>query len=205
MSSVSLLVVAVLAQPMSQQVEVHGGGSTFWYAQASTRWEQVRGDVVLRAQRSGRGEPPAQLMVTVLRADELWTVELSQRRPDEVLVDADVDGPGGRLHAAVALRAKARVTRDGQVLTETARMQAFALTTGFHADDDTFRMLPQPRSNDFELLVHLEDVPGEGPVDVGFDCPEIWLDGAPLLPHRGAVATSDRSASPPGDGEEPIG
>ncbi|HEY1417241.1 MAG TPA: hypothetical protein VGF41_05025, partial [Myxococcaceae bacterium] len=199
MSAVSILVIAVLAQPLVQRVEVHGGGSTFWYAGGGNRWEQVRGDVLLHAQRASDGTSVAQLTLTILHEEDLWTVELFQHRPDEMLLDSDVDGPGGSVHAAVAVRARVRVTRRGQVLTETAKMQAFALTTGFHADDGTFRMLPRPRRDDLELLVHLEDVPGEGSVDIGFEWPEIWLDGLPVRAERPAVAMPPGgSASQPG-------
>ena len=198
MSALSLLVIAVIAQPLQQRVEVHGGASTFWYASVGNRWDQVRGDVLLDARRSGEGVALARLMVSVLRGDELWTVELSQLRPDEMVLDADLEWPSGPVHAAVALRAKVRVTRSGEVLTETARLQAFALTTGLHADDGTFRMLPQPRSADLELLLHLEDVPGQGSVDIGFDRPEIWLDGAPVATERAVDATALDLAAPSG-------
>ena len=140
----------------------------------------MRGDVLLDARRSIEGAASARMMVSVLRGDELWTVELSQLRPDGMSVDADFKGPGGVVHAAVVLRANARVTRRGEVLTETATLRAAAFTTGFHADDGTFRALSQARSGDLELLVHLEALPGQGPIDIGFDRPEIWLDGVPV-------------------------
>lgn len=101
-SAVSFLVIAVLAQPLQHRVEVHGGASTFWYASVGNHWDQVRGDVLLDARRSSGGVALARLMVSVLRGDELWTVELSQLPHDEMFVDADLEGPGGPVHAAVA-------------------------------------------------------------------------------------------------------
>ena len=184
MFTLSSLVIAVLAQVVPNQVEVRGGGSTFWYDTAHRAWEQVRGDVQLDARRTNEGAARARLMMSVIHEDALWTVELEQSRPDEMFVDADVDGPGGKVHATVALRASAKVTRNGVVVTRSGRLQAFALTTGFHADDGTFQMLPQPRTGHLELLVHLQDVPGEEFVDIGFDSPEILVDGTPMAPER---------------------
>src|SRR6516225_10218213 len=52
--AVSLLVLAVLAQPVQHRVEVLGqGGDSFWSAGArgSDLWERVRGDIQLEVRR----------------------------------------------------------------------------------------------------------------------------------------------------------
>src|SRR5262249_31085134 len=111
--AVSLLVLAVLAQPVQHRVEVLGrGGHAFWAAgpRGSDSWERVRGDIQLEARRSAEGATTAELSLHLTRNAESWTVELSALRPDSVLIDGDLPGPGGRVHAAVALGGTARVT-----------------------------------------------------------------------------------------------
>ena len=193
MPAVSLLVLAVLAQPAQHRVEVLGrGGDAFWAAGArgSDLWERVRGDVQLDARRSSDGVASAELVIHLVRGAERWTVELSGLRPGGMLVDADLTGPGGLVHAAVTLGGTARVIRAGEVISDTATLQAMALTTGFHADDGTFRSLPAGRSGDLELLVQVDGLPGRGSLELGFEHPDIRLDGR-LLP---ASPLADASA-----------
>jgi len=183
-AAVSLLVLAVLAQPVQHRVEVLGrGGDAFWAAGArgSDLWERVRGEAELDARRPAEGAPSASLSVHLTRGAERWTVELSTLRSGSLLIDADLPGPGGLVHAAVALGGTARITRAGEVLDDAASVRAVALTTGFHADDGTFRSLPAGRSGDLELLIQVDGLPGGGTLDIGFEHPEIRLDGR-LLP-----------------------
>ena len=63
------------------------------------------------------------------------------------------------------------------MLSDAASLRALALTTGFHADDGTFRSLPAGRSGDLELLVQVDGLPGGGTLDIGFEHPEMRLDG----------------------------
>ena len=184
MPAVSLLVLAVLAQPVQHRVEVLGrGGDAFWSAGArgGDLWERVRGEVQLDARRPAEGAPSASLSLQVTRGAERWTVELSTLQSGSLVIDADLPGPGGLVHAAVALAGTARVTRAGELLGDAAGIRALALTTGFHADDGTFRSLPSGRSGDLELLVQVDGLPGGGTLDIGFDHPEMRLDGR-LLP-----------------------
>ena len=183
MPVVPLLVLAVLAQPVQHRLEVLArGGDAFWLAgpRGSNLWEQVHGDVRLEARRSPEGAPSANLSVHVTRGAESWTVELSTLRSGSLLIDADLPGPGGLVHAAVALGGTARVTRAGELLSDSATLRAVALTTGFHADDGTFRALPAGRSGDLELLIELDGLPGGETLDLGFDHPEMTLDGRPI-------------------------
>jgi hypothetical protein len=89
-------------------------------------------------------------------------------------------------------RGTARVTRAGEVISESASARAVALTTGFHADDGTFRSLPAGRSGDLELLVQVDGLPGDDTLSVGFERPAITLDGR-VLP---AGPLADASAPP---------
>jgi hypothetical protein len=190
---VSLLVLAVLAQPVQHRVEVLGrGGDAFWAVgpRGGDLWERIRGDVQLGARRSPDGTASAVLVIQLLRGAERWTVELSKLRPSGMLIDGDLTGPGGLVHAAIALAGTARVTRAGEVISETASLRAVALTTGFHADDGTFRSLPAGRSGDLELLVQVDGLPAGETLSVGFERPEITVDGrvAPAGPLADASA-----------------
>ena len=183
MPAVSLLVLAVLAQPVQHRVEVLGrGGDAFWAAGArgSDLWERVRGEVQLDARRPAEGAPSALLSLDLTRGAERWSVELTALRPGSLLVDGDVPGPGGLIHAAVALGGTARVTRAGELVSDSVTLRAVALTTGFHADDGTFRTLPAGRSGDLELLIQLDGLPGGGSLELGFEHPEIRIDGRPV-------------------------
>jgi len=191
--AVSLLVFVVLAQPVQHRVEVLGrGGDAFWSAGArgSDLWERVRGEAELEARRPSQGAPSASLSLRLTRGAERWTVELSTLRSGSLLIDSDLPGPGGLVHAAVALGGTARVTRAGEVLSDAASVRALALTTGFHADDATFRSLPAGRSGDLELLVQIDGLPGAGTIDIGFEHPEIRLDGQLLTAAPLADATA---------------
>ena len=140
MPVVSLLVLAVLAQPVQHRVEVLGrGGEAFWSAGArgADLWERVRGEVQLDARRPSEGPASAALSLQVTRGAERWTIELTTLRSGSLMIDADLPGPGGLVHAAVVLGGTARVTRAGEVLSDAASLRALALTTGFHADDGT--------------------------------------------------------------------
>ncbi|HET9157664.1 MAG TPA: hypothetical protein VFN91_13415 [Myxococcaceae bacterium] len=180
MPAVSLLVLAVLSQPVQHRVEVLGrGGDAFWSAGArgSELWERVRGEVRLEARRNSKGASSAELSLHLTRNAESWIVELSSLRPGSAQFDVDLPGPGGLVHAAVALAGTARVTRGGELLTDAASLRALALTTGFHADDGTFRAVPAGRTGDLELLIQLDGLPGGDTLDLGFEHPEITLDG----------------------------
>ena len=195
MPAVSLLVLAVLAQPVQHRVEVLGrGGDAYWAvgARGGDLWERIRGDVRLDARRSPDGTASAALVIHLLRGTERWTVELSTLRPGGMLIDGDLSGPGGLVHAALALGGTARVTRAGEVISETASLRAVAYTTGFHADDGTFRSLPAGRTGNLELLVQVDGLPGDDTLSLGFERPEITLDGR-VLP---AGPLADATAPP---------
>ena len=93
MPAVSLLVLAVLAQPVQHRVEVLGrGGDAFWAvgSRGGDLWERIRGDVRLDARRSPDGTASAALAIQLLRGTERWTVELSRLRPGGMLIDGDL-------------------------------------------------------------------------------------------------------------------
>jgi len=200
--AVSLLVLTVLAQPVAHRVEVADrDGEVFWSAgtPGSDLWERGRGAARLEARRSSDGEATAELTVSLLRGAERWTVELSRLRPGGMVLDADLTGPGGLVHAAVALGGTARVTRAGEVISDTATVRAVALTTGYHADDGTFRTLRAGRSGDLELLVSVDGLPGGATLEVGVEHPEIRIDGGSVS----AAPLADATAPPwPGASRE---
>src|SRR5262249_48521761 len=175
------------------RVEVLGrGGDAFWSAgpRGSDSWERVRGDVQLEVRHSAEGATSAELSLHLTRNAEGWTVELSALQPGSLLIDGDLPGAGGLVHAAVALGGTARVTRAGELISDTVSLRAVALTTGFHADDETFRTLPAGRSGDLELLVQLDGLPGGRTLDLGFEHPEMRLDGRLLSAAPLADATA---------------
>ncbi|HEY1906516.1 MAG TPA: hypothetical protein VGG91_10755 [Myxococcaceae bacterium] len=202
MPAVSLLVLTVLAQPVAHRVEVADrDGEVFLSAGAlgSDLWERGRGDAHLEARRSSDGEVSAELTLSLLRGAERWTVELSRLRPGGIVLDADLAGPGGLVHAAVALGGTARVTRAGEVISDTAAVRVVALTTGYHADDGTFRTLRAGRSGDLELLVSVDWLPGGGTLELGVEHPEIRIDGRSVW----AAPLADATAPPwPGASRE---
>lgn len=192
MPAVSLLVLALVAQPLQHRVEVLGrGGDAFSSAgvRGGDLWERVRGDVRLEARRSGERDASAQLSLHLTRGAERWSIELTALRPGSLLIDTDLPGPGGLVHAAVVLEGTARITRAGERVSDNVSLRALALTTGFHADDGTFRALPAGRSGDLELLVQLDGLP-EGALEVGFEHPEMTLDGRPVSAAPLADATA---------------
>ena len=153
-------------------------------------WERVRGDVQLEVRRPAEGAPSAELSLHLTRGAEGWSVELSALRSGSLLIDGDLPGPGGLVHAAVALGGTAQVTRAGELISDSVTLRAVALTTGYHADDGTFRTLPAGRSGDLELLVQLDGLPGLDTLDLGFEHPEMRLDGRPLSAAPLADATA---------------
>jgi hypothetical protein len=200
--AVSLLVLTVLAQPVAHRVEVvDRDGEVFWSAgpRGGDLWERGRGDARLEARWSSEREASAELSISLLRGAERWTVELSRLRSGGMVLDADLPGPGGLVHAAVALGGTARITRAGEVISATAVLRAVALTTGYHADDGTFRTLRAGRSGDLELLVSVDGLPGGGTLEVGVEHPEIRLDGRSIA----AAPFADATAPPwPGASRE---
>jgi hypothetical protein len=191
--AVSLLVLTVLAQPVPHRVEVvDRDGEVFWAAgqRGGDLWERGHGEARLEARRSSDGVASADLTISLLRGAERWTVELSRLRPGGMVLDADLAGPGGLVHAAVALGGTARVTRAGEVIADAATVHAVALTTGYHADDGTFRTLRAGRDGDLELLVSVDGLPGGATLELGVEHPEIRVDGRPISAAPFADATA---------------
>ncbi|XXF75854.1 hypothetical protein P2318_22700 [Myxococcaceae bacterium GXIMD 01537] len=122
-----------------------------------------------------------------------------------VRLDVDLNGGSGigfpaatRVHAAAAVWGVGRVTRNGQVLTDTALIHAAALSAGARSDDDTHGMLPIARPGDLELSVLAWNLPRSqeprGFIEFGFDDVSIERDGA-FFP---AVAVYPNTAGPEG-------
>jgi hypothetical protein len=86
--------------------------------------------------------------------------------------------------AALTLWGRARVSRNGEVVAHNARLFAAALVDGIHADDGTFRMLPEARPEDLELWVQIDELPPEadprGFMAIGFDDVDIQVGGIPV-------------------------
>ena len=189
----SLLLILVAAQAASHRVAVLSrNGEAFWSSGSGDAWEAVQGNVSLDARRSAEDGDSAELTVEVVRGAERWAVELSRLRPGGMLIDVDLPGPGGLVHAALVFGGTARVTRAGELVSDSAMLRATALTTGYHADDSTFRSLPAGRSGDVELLIHVDGLPGGVPLEIGFEHPEVRVDGQ-LVP---AAPMADATAPP---------
>lgn len=105
-----------------------------------------------------------------------------------VLLDHDLNGASGlgwmattQVHAAVVVWGVGSVWRNGQLITDTAMIQAAALSHGSHADDDTHRILAVARAGDTELDVLVWNLPQSaeprGFLQFSFDDVEIELNG----------------------------
>lgn len=105
--------------------------------------------------------------------------------------DLDVNGSSGlgsrmlpRSRAAVVVRGVATVTKNGQPLTDSARLYVAALVSGAHAHDGTYRVLSQSQPGQYELDVWADGLPytsePTGFVQFDFDNLQIERDGVPL-------------------------
>jgi hypothetical protein len=108
-----------------------------------------------------------------------------------VILDRDLNGGSGlgwpataRVHAAVAVWGVGSVWRNGQLLTDSAVIQAAALSHGAQADDDTHLTLPVARAGDTELEVLVWNLPSSaeprGFLQFSFDDVEIEVAGQPV-------------------------
>lgn len=122
-----------------------------------------------------------------------------------VLLDVDLHGDSGwgfytapRMHAGVALWGIGRVTRNGQLLTDSAVIHAAALTAGARSDDDVHGLLPASRPGDHELYVLAWNLPTNaeprGFIEFSFDDVAIEWNGVRLP----AVASLPSSVGPGG-------
>jgi hypothetical protein len=177
----------VLAQAPLHRVEASDtAGRAFWEAgpAGSDQWEKVTGHLRLDVRPGTDSVPRAEVTVDVTRSAETWRVELVQVSAREVASDVLVSGPGGWVRAALTLRGLARVSRAGDVLPDLRPLGVTVLTTGYHADDGSFRTLRGGRNRDLEVLVHVDAMPLQdgraGTLDLGFDDVEVRVDGTPL-------------------------
>ncbi|KFE64615.1 hypothetical protein [Hyalangium minutum] len=108
-----------------------------------------------------------------------------------VLLDHDLNGASGlgwmattQVHAAVVVWGVGSVWRNGQLITDTALIQAAALSHGSHADDETHRILAAARAGDTELDVLVWNLPQSaeprGFLQFSFDDVEIELNDRPV-------------------------
>lgn len=108
-----------------------------------------------------------------------------------VLLDHGLNGASGLgwmattpVHAAAVVWGVGSVWRNGQLITDTAMIQAAALSHGSHADDETHRILAAARAGDTELDVLVWNLPQSaeprGFLQFSFDEVEIELNGRPV-------------------------
>ena len=101
-----------------------------------------------------------------------------------------------RTRAAAAVWGLGTVRLNGRVVAERVPVYAAALVEGFHADDDTHRVLPGGRALDAELHVVALAVPLQvdprGFVELSFDEVRIEAAGTPVR----AVARVDSTVAP---------
>jgi hypothetical protein len=148
------------------------------------------------------GFPPAQALQGVSSAPPQrvqWPVG------GGVILDVDLHGDSGlgfsnapRMHAGVALWGVGRVTRNGQLLTDSAVIHAAALTAGARSDDDVHGLLPAARAGDHELYVLAWNLPASveprGFIEFSFDNVAIAWNGVTLP----SVAALPNSVGPGG-------
>lgn len=113
-----------------------------------------------------------------------------------VMLDVDLHGSSGlgfsyapRVHAGAAVWGVGRVTRNGQLLTDSAIIHVAALTAGARSDDEVHTLLTLARPGDHELYVLAWNLPASaeprGFIEFSFDDVAIERDGMRLP----AVAT----------------
>ena len=131
-----------------------------------------------------------------------------------VILDRPLNGASGlgwtattQVHAAVAVWGVGSVWRNGQLITDSAVIQAAALSHGSQADDETHSTLPLARAGDTELHVLVWNLPRSveprGFLQLSFDDVEISLAGQSVpsvaaLPN--VVGLESGMAAPPGGG-----
>lgn len=182
-----LPLLLVLAQAPVHRVEAaDSSGRAFWEAgpPGSDQWEKVTGHLRLDVSPDTGSVPRAEVTVEVTRNAEAWRFELAQVSRRDVAAEVDTPGPGGWVHAPLVLRGLARVSRAGEVLPGLRPFGVTVLSTGYHADDDSFRTLRGGRTGDLEVLVHVDGVAVDagraGTLDLGFDEVDVRVDGTPL-------------------------
>jgi hypothetical protein len=144
------------------------------------------GEVRYRVELDAPGFPP-------MRAAGATAVPPVALRPGfpvggGVILDRDLNGASGlgwpataQVHAAVAVWGVGSVWRNGQLVTDSAVIQAAALSHGSQADDETHSPLPLARAGDTELHVLVWNLPRSaeprGFLQLSFDDVEIDLAG----------------------------
>lgn len=108
-----------------------------------------------------------------------------------VMVNTWINGPTGignvlrpAAHAAVVVWGIGRIERDGRVLSDAVRIEAGALTWGYHADDATHRVLTAAREGDTEMYVRVTGIPrnreARGFLEISFDDVAISVNDRPV-------------------------
>ncbi len=144
------------------------------------------GEVRYRVELSQPGFPPVQ-------ASGAAAARPAALRPGfpvggGVILDHDLNGASGlgwtattQVHAAVAVWGVGSVWRNGQLLTDSAVIQAAALSHGAQADDETHSNLAVARAGDTELHVLVWNLPRSaeprGFLQFSFDDVEINVAG----------------------------
>lgn len=144
------------------------------------------GETRYRVELNEPGFPPAQAS----GATSVAPVALRPGFPvaGGVILDRPLNGGSGlgwtattQVHAAVAVWGVGSVWRNGQLLTDSAVIQAAALSHGSQADDETHLTLPVARAGDTELHVLVWNLPRSaeprGFLQLSFDDVEINLAG----------------------------
>ncbi len=144
------------------------------------------GQLDYRVELTQAGFPPAQ-------ASGAAAAQAAVPRPGYpveggVILDRDMNGGSGlgwlaatRVHAAIAVWGVGSVWRNGQLLTDTAVIQASALSHGAFTDDEAHQPLPVAREGDTEFEVLVWNLPlsaePRGFIQFSFDDVEIEIGG----------------------------
>ncbi len=147
---------------------------------------------------SDKGVDQAELTAELAMAADRYRVELAAvgaRMPflteGGVILERSIYGRTGigpaRLPlstATVGLWGRARVYRNGELVTDQALIHVAALAAGFFADDDTHRLLPQSRARDGEIQLLVENLPLDkvpgGFLQWVYDDVQLTIEGTPV-------------------------
>jgi hypothetical protein len=196
------LLVALNAQAQSKRASASNSAMTGFFtlgAPFADTYAAGTGEVQLEAIDRGRTDAGRLTARFAVNGDR-YTVELDaaglakQEGPGHalsggVVIDQLVRGDLGLgypttspVRAAVAMRGQGRVTKNGALVSDRALVIGLVLATGVHADDGSFRLLPESRERDTEIHVLALGLPSSqvasGFLQFAFDDVRVSVDGA---------------------------
>ena len=154
-----------------------------------------------RVELSQAGFPPAQALTGDAKKGGPMPAAPRHALGGGVLLDRDVFGTTGigvrdltRARASIAVFGVGRVYKNGQLLTDRARVQATALPSGIFAlQDGQLRMTRDPQVGHAEVMIVADNLPKgatpRGFLQFGFEDVQIVVGGAPVVAQAPAADT----------------